>query len=115
MNMIASIIGTLSGTDIWEVRRTISTVGDTVLDTPDWKTIKIKITGLFSYVNNQNHRIMGIAEDADAVFSTVELISLDSMIENDNIQYEIITNASAKGFWYPNLYTYSLKRVANLP
>lgn len=115
MNMVASIIGTLSGSDLWEIRRTISAVPDSVMDTPDYTTIKIKTTGLFSYINNQNHRIMGIAEDADAVLSSTELFSLDSMIENDNVQYEIITNASACGFWYPAMYTYSLRRVGNLP
>jgi hypothetical protein len=113
--MIASIIASLSGTDIYEIRRTLYTAGDTVLDTPVYTTIKVKIQGLFSYITNQNHKLIGIAQDADAVFSSVTQLSLDSMIEAEGVQYEIITNASAKGFWYPELFTYSLRRVSNLP
>lgn len=116
MCVIESIIDTLSHDDIWELRIGAEAIaGDSVMDRPKYDTVKIRVKGLFSYIVNQNHRIMGIAEDADAILSTVANISLDSQILVKDVTFEIVGTASAQGIHYPDLYTYSLRRIGNLP
>ena len=104
MCVIASIFDTLSNDDIWELRiGAVETAGDTVMDRAKYETVKVRIKGLFSFIVNQNHRILGIAEDADAILSTVADISLDSQVEYEDVAYEIVGTASAHGIHYPNL------------